>query len=50
VNSNLEVNSGCGLNMEAYFGGNFQYGGEFRSEVNKIWRRVSEAILLTSVN
>mgnify|MGYP000164159519 CR=1 FL=1 len=27
--SNMEVNSGGVLNMEASFGGGFQYGGEF---------------------
>ena len=29
ADSNMEVNSGGVLNMEANFGGEFQYGGEF---------------------
>ena len=29
ADSNMEVNSGGVLNMEANFGGGFQYGGEF---------------------
>jgi hypothetical protein len=30
----MEVNSGGGLNMEATFGVEFQYGGEFRGGLN----------------
>jgi hypothetical protein len=40
--------SGGNFNMEAVFGGSFQYGGGFRGQVY-LWRGISDAFVLLGV-
>jgi hypothetical protein len=39
----MKADSGGSFNMEADFGGRFQYGGGFRGQIY-LWRQISEAI------